>query len=271
MTRFTVACVQMTSGSNMEENLRVIRNYVAEARAQGADWVLLPEHCALMGSAAAHKKMAGIMTGNPVLEMVGDIARTHGVWLLAGSLPIRPEERVDKMVNRSVLFDNAGRIVEQYDKMHLCDINPPDDAPLLESQHYRPGNRAVAAQTPWGKVGLTICYDVRFPYLFRALAKNEAIFFAVPSAFTRPTGKDHWEILLRARAIENTCYVFAPAQTGQHGAGRTTWGHSLIVDPWGCVLADAGECPGIVTAVIDSDRVQEVRQKLPSLKHDRRM
>lgn len=266
-----IACVQLTSTADTEANLHAIRGYVARARDQGAEWVLLPENCTLMTTSAGYRRQACGMKNNPSLEALGAIAREHDVWLLAGSLSIALHEGSDKQYNRSILFTNKGEITACYDKIHLCDINPPGDRPLRESEHCYHGERPVVAETPWGKVGLAICYDFRFPYLFRHLAKAGAIFLTLPAACTRPTGKAHWEILLRARAIENTCYLFAPAQTGEHGGGRKTWGHSLIIDPWGRVLADAGESPGIITAEIDTDIVEDVRSKLPSLTHDRHL
>jgi len=176
----------------------------------------------------------------------------------------------DKAANRSILLDPAGRIAARYDKIHMFDVNVPDGQSYRESRAFRPGDVAVLADLPWGRLGLTVCYDLRFPYLYRALAQAGASFLSVPSAFTKLTGEAHWHVLLRARAIETGCFVFAPAQCGTHAEGRQTYGHSLIVAPWGEVLADGGEAPGVVLAEIDPARVDTARSMVPALRHDRR-
>ena len=175
----------------------------------------------------------------------------------------------NRLANRSFLIDNSGAIVARYDKIHMFDIDLPNGESYRESGAYRPGGHTVVAETPWGRLGMSVCYDVRFPHLYRALAQAGADFLGVPSVFTVPTGRAHWHVLLRARAIENGCFVFAPAQWGEHAGGRRSYGHSLIVDPWGEVLADGGEETGIVTARIDPARVAEARRSVPSLTHDR--
>jgi predicted amidohydrolase len=175
-----------------------------------------------------------------------------------------------RLANRSFLVDPGGRILARYDKIHMFDIDLPGGESYRESNAYRPGGDTVVAETPWGRLGMSVCYDVRFPYLYRALAQSGADFLSVPSVFTVPTGNAHWHVLLRARAIENGCFVFAPAQSGEHAAGRRSYGHSLIVDPWGEVLADAGEEVGVISARIEVARIAEVRNMVPSLQHDRR-
>ena len=178
-------------------------------------------------------------------------------------------EGEERLANRSFLLDATGGIVARYDKIHMFDIDLPGGESYRESNAYRPGGRTVVAETPWGRLGMSVCYDVRFPQLYRALAQAGADFLGVPVVFTVPTGRAHWHVLLRARAIENGCFVFAPAQWGEHTAGRKSYGHSLIVDPWGEVLADGGEAVGIVTARIDPARIAEARRSVPSLTHDR--
>src|SRR5207247_1825859 len=175
----------------------------------------------------------------------------------------------ERLANRSFLIDAGGAIVSRYDKIHMYDIDLPGGESYRESNAYRPGGRTIVAETPWGRLGMSVCYDVRFPHLYRALAQAGADFLAVPSVFTVPTGRAHWHVLLRARAIENACFVFAPAQWGEHTAGRKSYGHSLIVDPWGEVMADGGEAVGVVTARIDPARIAEARRSVPSLTHDR--
>jgi predicted amidohydrolase len=205
---------------------------------------------------------------DPGLARLRDLARETGKWLMAGSLLIR-EPGADKVVNRAYVLDPKGEIVTRYDKIHLFDVDLKGGESYRESDTVRGGDRAVLAPTPWGLLGMAICYDLRFAYLFRALAQAGASFLTIPAAFTHTTGKAHWHILVRARAIETGCFVFAPCQTGVHAEGRRTYGHSLIVDPWGEVLADGGEDVGFVTARIDPARVEEARRMIPALKHDR--
>jgi predicted amidohydrolase len=206
-------------------------------------------------------------SGHPAIAAFGGLAKETGAWLLAGSLSVKRGDR--KIANRSYLFDPGGRVVASYDKIHMFDVAIGDGQTYRESATFEPGTEAVIADLPWGRLGLSICYDVRFPHLYRALAKDGADFLAVPAAFTHVTGTAHWHVLLRARAIETGCFVIAPAQCGTHAEGRRTYGHSLIVDPWGEVLADGGEEVGFVTAEIDPAKVDEARRKVPSLSHDR--
>jgi len=189
------------------------------------------------------------------------------IHLHVGSLALKFS--AEKAVNRSFLISPEGAVLASYDKIHMFDIDLPGGESYRESNAYRPGGSTVVAETPWGRFGMTVCYDVRFPHLYRTLAQAGADFLAVPSVFTVPTGRAHWHVLLRARAVENGCFVFAPAQWGEHAGGRKSYGHSLIVDPWGEVLAEAGEETGIVTARIDPARTAEARRMVPSLQHDR--
>jgi deaminated glutathione amidase len=210
-----------------------------------------------------------------VLAALREVAQETGVWLLIGSLAIDlsrergTAEGERRLANRSYLVDPGGGVVARYDKIHMFDVDLAGGESYRESNAFRPGGRAVLAETPWGVLGMTVCYDLRFPHLYRALAQAGADFLAIPSAFTVPTGKAHWHVLMRARAIENGCFVFAPAQWGEHAEGRRTYGHSLIVDPWGEVLADAGEGVGIVSARIDLAAIAKARRMVPSLQHDR--
>lgn len=265
---FTVACVQMTSGRDVAPNVATASALVKEARAKGADFVLLPEIVNMLEpKRALLLEKARPESDDVALAAFRALARETGIWLLAGSLAIKVAD--DKVANRSFLLDDKGEIAARYDKIHMFDVDLGDGERYQESRTYRAGDRAVAADTPWGRLGMTVCYDMRFPHLYRTLAKAGAHFFSVPSAFTRPTGRAHWHVLLRARAIENGCFLFAPAQCGEHAEGRKTYGHALIVDPWGEVLAEAGEAPGVILATVDPARIAEARGRVPSLRADR--
>jgi predicted amidohydrolase len=272
---FTAACIQFTAGPDPEPNLREVAGLVRQARDAGADFIMTPEASNLIESGKRRRDKARREADDPFLAGMRELARETGAWLLLGSLVIDPggEPGADagetRLANRSFLIDGAGAVVAKYDKIHMFDIDLPGGESYRESNAYRPGGQTVVAETPWGRLGMTVCYDVRFPHLYRALAQAGADFLSVPSVFTVPTGRAHWHVLLRARAIENGCFVFAPAQWGEHPAGRRSYGHSLIVDPWGEVLADGGEETGIVTARIDPARIAEARGMVPSLTHDR--
>jgi len=271
---FTAGCIQFTAGPEPEANLRQVEELVRRARDAGADFVMTPEASNLIESGRRRRDKARREADDPFLAGMRELARELGIWLLLGSLVIDPagepgSEGEERLANRSFLVDAAGGIVARYDKIHMFDIDLPGGESYRESNAYRPGGQTVVAETPWGRLGMTVCYDVRFPQLYRALAHAGADFLAVPSVFTVPTGRAHWHVLLRARAIENGAFVFAPAQWGEHTAGRRSYGHSLIVDPWGEVLADGGEEVGIVTARIDPAKIAEARHTVPSLTHDR--
>jgi predicted amidohydrolase len=272
---FTAACIQFTAGPDPEPNLRQVSELILQARAAGADLIMTPEVSNFIESGRRRRDKARPEAEDPFLAGIRDLARETGAWILVGSLVIDPagepdaEAGEERLANRSFLIDAAGGIVARYDKIHMFDIDLPGGESYRESNAYRPGGQTVVAETPWGRLGMSVCYDVRFPYLYRALAQAGADFLAVPSVFTVPTGRAHWHVLLRARAIENGCFVFAPAQWGEHAGGRRSYGHSLIVDPWGEVLADGGEGTGIVTAQIDPERIAKARGMVPSLQHDR--
>jgi predicted amidohydrolase len=271
---FTAACIQFTAGPDPEPNIRTVADMIRRARAGGADFVMTPEVTNFIEGGRRRHDKARRESEDPALAAFRDLARETGAWLLLGSLviDIAGEPGVEagdsRLANRSFLIDPAGAIVARYDKIHMFDVDIGGES-YRESHAYRPGNRAVVAATPWGRLGMTVCYDLRFPQLYRALAKAGADFLSVPSVFTVPTGRAHWQVLLRARAIETGCFVFAPAQWGEHAGGRKSYGHSLIVDPWGEILADGGEGVGIVSARIEPARVAAVRRMVPSLDHDR--
>lgn len=265
---FRIACLQLNSGSDLVANLATVKTMVTEAAGSGAQFVLTPEYSLMMdGSGRVMREGALDPDGGATLVELQDLARTNKVWLLVGSLTLKTVE--ERIVNRSYLIAADGAVVATYDKIHMFDVTLPDGKVIRESSSYRPGKQAVVATTPWGRLGMTICYDLRFPHLFRALAQQGAQFIAVPSSFQRQTGRAHWHTLLKARAIENAAYILAPAMCGEHAGNRQTYGHALIVDPWGEVLADGGEEPGIVYADIDPARVAKIRAMMPSLEHDR--
>lgn len=266
---FKVALVQNCAEREMEPSLAEVERLVRGAAKDGADLIMLTEMVEMLEpDAALVLRKALPEERDPGLARLRGLARETGKWLMAGSLLIR-EPGSDKVVNRAYMLDPKGEIVSRYDKIHLFDVDLKRGESYRESDTVRGGDRAVLAPTPWGLMGLSICYDLRFAYLFRALAQAGASFLTVPAAFTYTTGQAHWHILVRARAIETGCFVFAPCQTGVHAEGRRTYGHSLIVDPWGEVLADGGEEVGFVTAVIDPAKVEEARRMIPALKHDR--
>ncbi len=268
MTAFKAACVQLNSGSDMAANLQAAQTAIRAAAAGGAQLILLPEYAALLdGSGRVMREHSPVEDGHPALEKFRALAQESGAWLLVGSLTVKVND--EQMANRSYLLAPDGAIAACYDKIHMFDVTLPSGKTLRESSAYRPGDHAVVAATPWGPLGMTICYDLRFPQLYRALAKAGALFLAVPSSFQRETGVAHWHALLRARAIENLSYVFAPAMCGDHPGNRMTYGHSLIIDPWGKVIAELGAEPGIAIADINVDEVLRVRGMLPSLEHDR--
>jgi deaminated glutathione amidase len=272
---FTAACLQHTAGPDPAVNLRLVADLVRRARDAGADFVMTAEASNLIAGGRERRDKARPEAEDPFLAGMRELARELGCWLLLGSLVIDPtgeagaEPGEGRLANRSFLVDSAGAIVARYDKIHMFDIDLPGGESYRESNAYRPGSRTAVAETPWGGLGMSVCYDLRFPHLYRALAQAGADFLSVPSVFTVPTGRAHWHVLLRARAIENGAYVFAPAQWGEHPGGRRSYGHALMVDPWGEVMADGGEEVGFVTASIDPARVAEARRAVPSLRHDR--
>jgi predicted amidohydrolase len=264
-----VALVQMCSGRDVARNLSDATALIREAALGGAQYVQTPEVTNLMELererlfAAAEPE-----NSNAALRHFQALARELSIWLHLGSLVVKVSDT--KLANRAYLISPAGEVVARYDKIHMFDVDLPNGEVYRESTNYEPGTQAVVADLPWGKLGFSICYDLRFPYLYRALAHAGASFIAVPAAFTRLTGEAHWLTLLRARAIETQCFVFAAGQGGLHEHGRETFGHSLIVSPWGQVLAEGGVHPSVIFADVDLGQIADVRARVPSLRHDRK-
>ncbi|HVV64928.1 MAG TPA: carbon-nitrogen hydrolase family protein [Rhizomicrobium sp.] len=268
MSALRVACVQMRSSDDVARNIRDASALVREAKAKGAEFIATPENTTLMAPDGGAKLDRSFPEDrDPALPAFMALARELGVWLLIGSLAIKISDA--KTANRSFLIEPGGQIAASYDKIHLFDTDPGSGESYRESKTVEAGQLAKVADTPWGKIGLTICYDLRFPALYRQLAKAGAFLLTVPSAFTETTGKAHWSVLLRARAIENGSFVVAPAQGGTHANGRKTFGHSMIVGPWGEILAEAGTDPCVIVADIDPADSTRARARIPSLKHDR--
>src|ERR671913_893461 len=266
-SRFTAACVQMRSGRDPLANRDAAVALVREAAGQGAHYVQTPEMTSLVErSRAALFDKVGPEERDPTLAALREVARERRVVVHVGSLAVRAGDRI---ANRAFVVDADGEIVASYDKIHLFDVDLPNGESWRESATYTGGERAVLAETPWGLLGLTICYDVRFPGLYRALAEAGASFLSAPACFTRQTGEAHWHVLHRARAIETGAFMISAAQGGRHEDGRETYGHSLIVDPWGRVLAEAGTEPGVILAEIDPSEVADAHQRIPALGHGR--
>jgi predicted amidohydrolase len=267
MTSLLAAAVQMTSTADIESNLATAERLVAEAAQRGAAFVGLPENFAFLRSEGEPVPEAQDVDG-PWVQRMSALARRHAITLLLGSIP----ERIPgapRIHNTSVLLGPDGGTIAVYRKIHLFDIDLPGLEHLKESRAVAPGTECVVAAAPFGTVGLSVCYDLRFPELYRQLTRRGAQLLVVPSAFTDRTGKDHWEVLLRARAIENLAHVVAPAQVGVHGRGRASHGHAMIVDPWGVVLAQVADGEGLAIAALDFERQERLRRELPALSHIR--
>lgn len=272
MTR--LGLIQMCAGDDPAQNAQTAAAMVNEAADQGAEFVLTPEVTNCLSSSRTHQR--AVLTSEDqdiTLSTLRDAAAKRGVWVLIGSLGLTTNDADGRFANRSFLITPTGEIAARYDKIHMFDVDIGDGESFRESDGYRPGDQAVVAQTDFAPVGMSICYDLRFPYLYRDLAQAGAQILTVPAAFHPVTGAAHWHVLLRARAIETGCFVVAPAQTGTHpttrGKPRQSYGHSLVVAPWGDVLADGGTDAGIVFADIDLKQVAEARKRVPSLTHDR--
>ena len=266
---FKAAMIQMrsglTPGANSDDAVRMI----GEAKSAGADYVLTPEMTNIL--AAKREQLFSVVVeeeADASLATLREVARKLGIYVHIGSLAIRISP--DRAANRSFLVGPKGDILARYDKIHMFDVDLAGGESYRESRNYRPGELAVLADLPWGRMGLTVCYDLRFPALYRALAEAGATMLAIPSAFTKQTGEAHWHVLMRARAIENGSFVFAAAQGGKHENGRDTYGHSLIVDPWGRIIAEGGTEPGVIMAEINPAEVASARARIPSLQHGRR-
>ena len=268
-TPFTAAMIQTRTGLSPDVNFKEISGLIREAKAKGADYVQTPEMTNVL---AANRdglfKVIADEDHDSSLPLYRKLARELQLYIHLGSLAVQVSS--ERAANRAFLIDPKGDIIGRYDKIHMFDVNLANGESYRESNNYQPGEVASLADLPWGRIGLTICYDMRFPSLYRALAESGASFLTMPSAFTKPTGEAHWHVLLRSRAIENGAFVFAAAQGGTHESGRKTYGHSLIVDPWGEILAEGGVDPGVILAQIDPAKVADARGKIPSLQHGRR-
>jgi deaminated glutathione amidase len=269
VSTFRVGLIQMRSCRTPQANMDAAARLIGEAKTGGADYVQTPEMTNIM-EMSREKLFAAIVPeeNDATLATFRELARALGLFVHVGSLAVKAS--ADKAVNRSFLIDRRGEIVARYDKIHMFDVDLKGGESYRESRSYRPGELAVVSDLPWGRLGLTICYDLRFPALYRALAEAGATFLAIPSAFTRQTGEAHWHVLMRARAIENGSFVFAAAQGGDHENGRATFGHSLVVDPWGRVIAEGGSEPSVIFADVDPAEVATARARVPSLQHGRR-
>lgn len=265
---FTVGCIQNRATSDMRESIAECESLCRDAAAQGAELLCLPEYCSFLWLTGDGRMELGACeaASHPALAAFSNLARELKVWLAIGSLAVRATGGL--ICNRSYLLNSGGEVVAEYDKIHLFDVDLPGGESYRESETIAPGDRAVVASTPWGILGLSVCYDLRFPQLYRVLARAGAEFITVPAAFTRTTGEVHWHVLNRSRAIETGSFLFAPCQYGTHGIAET-YGHSLIVDPWGEVLADGGTDAGVILAEVDPAAAAKARAMIPSLEHDR--
>jgi predicted amidohydrolase len=266
---FKAAMIQMRSGLQPGANIDAAIRYVGDAKSAGAEYVLTPEMTNILAANREQLFAAAVdEEADASLATLREVARKLGIYVHIGSLAVRISP--DRAANRSFLIDPKGDILARYDKIHMFDVDLAGGESYRESRNYRPGELAVLADLPWGRLGLTVCYDLRFPALYRALAEAGATMLAIPSAFTKQTGEAHWHVLVRSRAIENGCFVFAAAQGGRHENGRDTFGHSLIVDPWGRILAEGDTEPGVIVAEIHPAEVASARARIPSLQHGRR-
>jgi predicted amidohydrolase len=265
---FKAACLQMNSGRDVAANIESLRELARGAREAGADLIMSPEVSDMIEPDRAERfRKARPEAEHPMLAAGQELARELSAHLLLGSIVVKIDDAT--LANRSFLIRPDGAVAQRYDKIHMFDVDLPNGERYRESAVFRPGERAVTAALPWGVLGMTVCYDLRFAHLYRALAQAGADFLSIPSAFTVPTGRAHWHVLMRARAIETGCFVLAPAQWGEHANGRKTYGHSLVVAPWGEVLAEAEDGVGLIVAEIDPVKVLEARRQVPSLSHDR--
>lgn len=263
-TPFQVAALQMVSTPDVTRNLAEARRLIAEAAGEGAQLVLLPEYFCFMGHRDTDKlALAEPYRDGPIQQFLADAARRHGIWVIGGTLPLKAPEP-DRVLNTTLVFDPSGTEAARYDKIHLFNFEKGDES-FDEARTIRAGDAVVAFDAPFGQVGLSVCYDLRFPELYRRM--GDCALMVVPSAFTYTTGRAHWEMLLRARAVENQCYVLAAAQGGKHENGRRTWGHSMLIDPWGEIVAVRDEGASVVLGTLDPQRIADVRQSLPAWRH----
>ncbi|MGN7981477.1 carbon-nitrogen hydrolase family protein [Burkholderia sp. 22313] len=263
-TPFRVAALQMVSTPDVARNLAEAGRLIAEAAGDGAQLVLLPEYFCFMGHRDTDKlALAEPYRDGPIQRFLAEAAHRHGIWVIGGTLPLKAPEP-DRVLNTTLVFDPNGQEAARYDKIHLFNFEKGDES-FDEARTIRAGDTVVAFDAPFGRVGLSVCYDLRFPELYRRM--GDCVLIVVPSAFTYTTGRAHWEMLLRARAVENQCYVLAAAQGGKHENGRRTWGHSMLIDPWGEIVAFRDEGASVVTGALDPQRIADVRQSLPAWRH----
>lgn len=270
MKTVSIAVIQMNSGEDVAANLTRARRALRSAAAEGCTLAVLPENFARMGRREADRVAITEKEGEgPLQDFLAAEAARSGLWIVGGTIPLKSDDP-KRPYAASLVYDGTGKLAGRYDKVHLFDVRVPEsEEAYRESSSTTPGSRPLLITTPWGVLGVAVCYDLRFPELFRWMSSEGMDVLAVPSAFTARTGAAHWETLLRARAIENLCYVAAAAQTGTHPAGRQTWGHSMLVDPWGAILQDRGARPGLVIAEVDIARLRRLRQQFPVLEHRR--
>ena len=265
--KFNIACIQNCASNNLNSTIEDAVALTREANAAGAQLICLPEFFSFLNLDENGLDVAPYPESeHPTLSAFRDLSSELQAWLLLGSIAVLDDN--GKKRNRSILLDPEGQIAVRYDKIHMFDVNLPNGEIYRESDVFEPGSEAVTADLPWGRIGLTVCYDLRFPHLYRSLAHAGAGVISVPAAFTRTTGRAHWHVMLRSRAIETGAYIVAPCQYGDHGKAKT-YGHSLIIDPWGRVLEDAGEERGYIISELDMEKVAEARQMIPALEHDR--
>jgi len=263
-TPFRVAALQMVSTPDVARNLAEAGRLIAEAAGDGAQLVLLPEYFCFMGHRDTDKlALAEPYRDGPIQQFLAQAAQRYGIWVIGGTLPLKAPEP-DRVLNTTLVFDPSGREAARYDKIHLFNFEKGDES-FDEARTIRAGETVVTFDAPFGRVGLSVCYDLRFPELYRRM--GDCALIVVPSAFTYTTGRAHWEMLLRARAVENQCYVLAAAQGGKHENGRRTWGHSMLIDPWGEIVAVRDEGASVVTGALDPQRIADVRQSLPAWRH----
>jgi len=263
-----MSCVQLKPGSNLQENLENAKNLVVQAASQGAKLVVLPEEFATIGLSETQKlKAAEASNSGPIQELLANLAKKLNIWLVAGTIPIQVEDEPGKIYARCIVWDNHGSIVTHYDKMHLFDVTIGGGESYRESEHIVPGTNIATFETDFGHFGLAICYDVRFPELFREMVAMGVNIFLLPSAFSQQTGVAHWEVLLKARAIENQCYLLAANQSGKRANGHYTFGNSMIINPWGEIIAHQDTGAGVLLAEIDLAYLKKLRETFPVLTH----
>lgn len=269
MKNANVALLQLCSGENTRDNLAQIEQQIKQLNS-GVKLVMTPENALLFGNAAAYRQHAEHHDDGPLQQEVREIARRYGVWIHVGSMPMISRESSDLITTSSLLFDDKGELKARYDKIHMFDVDINDiHGRYRESDIYQPGEQLTVVDTPIGRLGMAVCYDLRFPGLFQALRAQGAEIISVPAAFTKMTGEAHWEILLRARAIENQCVILAAAQVGRHGATRRTWGHTMAVDAWGKILAENPDAVSALKVKIDTAGLKTIRNQMPVLQHNR--